>query len=158
MHGIGIPSEVVDGYRQFNYSLPCANHYRNKDALENWQNIDEAFEKGRMVKRIIFNSRDSTFTSWFSGGREIATSWDDLTSLSHNIFSIIGDTHPQALRRFEVNHLYHGCPYDKGWFFAGDAVPGLCSFEKKLAAPMFLYSKGKTVTLFSPCFRLSSKS
>ncbi|GFO26614.1 hypothetical protein PoB_005311900 [Plakobranchus ocellatus] len=153
IHGTGIPSKVEDGCKQFNYSLPCANHYRNKDALENWQNVDEVlfavYVKGQMVKRILFNAKGSTFTSWFSADRVISSSWDDLTSLSHNIFSIIGDTHPQALRRFEVNHSYHGCPYDKGWFFAGDAVPGLCSFEKKLAAPMFLYSKGKTVALLS---------
>ncbi|GFO37559.1 hypothetical protein PoB_006406400, partial [Plakobranchus ocellatus] len=52
IHGTGIPSEVEDGCKQFNYSLPCANHYRNKDALENWQNVDEVlfaiYVKGQM--------------------------------------------------------------------------------------------------------------
>ncbi|GFO26626.1 hypothetical protein PoB_005313100 [Plakobranchus ocellatus] len=153
MHGTGIPSEVEDGCKQFNYSLSCANHYRNKDAIENWQNVDEVlfavYVKGQMVKQIIFNGRDSTFTSWFSPSRIISSSWDDLTSLSHNIFSIIGDTRTKLLRRFQVNQLYGGCAKDKGWFLAGDALPGGCDFEKKLAAPMFLYSKGRTVALLS---------
>ncbi|GFO26605.1 hypothetical protein PoB_005311000 [Plakobranchus ocellatus] len=153
MHGTGIPSEVEDGCKQFNYSLPCASHYRNKDALDNWHNVDEVlfavYVKGQMVKRIIFNGRGSTFTSWFSAGRVIASSWDDLTRLRHNIFSIKGDKRTWVLRRFQINHLYHDCNTDKGWFLAGDAFPGACSYDKNLGPPIFVYSKGKTVALLS---------
>ncbi|GFO26627.1 hypothetical protein PoB_005313200 [Plakobranchus ocellatus] len=64
IHGTGIPLEVEDGCKQFNYSLPCVNHYRNKDALENWQNVDRVlfavYVKDKMVKWIIFDARVST--------------------------------------------------------------------------------------------------
>ena len=152
LYGTGIPAEVEAGCKQFNHSLPCANHYRNRDALENWAKVKEVlvalYVKGQMVKRIIFNGKGSTFVNWFEGKRVLESSWGDLKTLTHNLFSIEGDVRSQLLRRFIVNHLYKGCPEDKGWFMANDAIPGACPWEKKLARPEFLYAKGNTVTLW----------
>ena len=155
IHGTGIPAYVEAGCKQFNHSLPCVNHYRNRNAIDNWTNIDEVlfaiYAKDVVVKYIIFNGRGSTFTNWFEGNRVIASSWDDLKTKSHNIFSMIGDTRAHLMRRFLVNHHYNACPGDSGWFLVSDVglFPEACNYEKKLAIPGFLYAKGRTFSLWS---------
>ena len=152
MLGTGIPAEVEAGCKQFNYSLPCANHYRNRDALENWANVDKVllalYVKGQIVKQILFNGKGSTFTNWFNGQRVLQSSWNDLKKKTHNIFSIIGDARVHLLRRFMINHAYGGCAKDNGWLVVGDVVPGGCSWEKKLARPAFIYAKRSTSALW----------
>ncbi|GFR79976.1 hypothetical protein ElyMa_004035600 [Elysia marginata] len=101
-----------------------------------------------MVKYIKFNGQGSTDTSWFQGQRIVDSGWKDLKILKHSIFSIKGDSRPELLRRFYVNHQHGGCPGDKDWFVAGDTLPGVCPWEKKLAYPAFIYSKGNTVALW----------
>ncbi|GFR59241.1 hypothetical protein ElyMa_001789300 [Elysia marginata] len=149
LHGTGIPADVEEGCMQFNPSLPCTNHYRNADALDNWANVDKVllvlYVNGQKVKHIMFNGVGSTNINWFAGGKLIESSWSDLKTTRHNIFSIQGDGRARLLRRFYINHRYGGCNNDKGWFVAADAVPGACHWEKKEAAPAFLYAKGDTL-------------
>ncbi|KAK3777123.1 hypothetical protein RRG08_055868 [Elysia crispata] len=153
IYGTGIPTQVEAGCKQFNHSLPCMNHYRNRQAIENWGNVDEVlfaiYVKDQLVKYIIFNGRGSTFTDWFEGNRVIVSSWNDLKTLTHNIFSIEGDSRSQIMRRFLVNHHYEGCSKDKGWFLVTDLLPGICPYEVQLASPGFVYSKGNRVALLS---------
>lgn len=150
MHGTGIPAVVETGCKQLNHSLPCANHYRNNDALDKWTNVDKVlfavYVNGSMVKYIMFNGRGSSWLNWFEESRVLDSSWTDLSTLKHNIFSIVGDARPHLLRRFYVNHVHGGCPGDLGWFVAADAFPGGCPWEKKVAYPAFLYAKGNTVS------------
>ncbi|GFR92044.1 hypothetical protein ElyMa_002608200 [Elysia marginata] len=152
IHGTGIPLEVEAGCKQFNHSLPCVNHYRNRDAFENWTNIDEVllavFDKGRVVKRIVFNGRGSTITSWFEKNRVILSSWTDLKTKEQNIFSIEGETRPQYMRRFYINFDYTTCDAFGGWFFAGEAEPG-CPMDKNIARPFFQYAVGDTYAVWS---------
>ncbi|GFR79742.1 craniofacial development protein 2-like [Elysia marginata] len=152
LFGTGIPADVEAGCKQFNRSVPCANHYRNTDAFDNWANVDKVllalYVKGRMVKQITFNGQDSTAITWFEEWRVIHSSWSDLKTLTHNIFSIEGRSESDLLRRFYVSHQHGGCPKDKGWFVAAGAVPGRCPWEKKLAHPAFIYSKRNTVALW----------
>ncbi|KAK3799616.1 hypothetical protein RRG08_059662 [Elysia crispata] len=78
LYGTGIPSEVEAGCKQFNYSLSCANHYRNRDVIGNWKNIDEVlfavFVKGQMVKNVVFNARGSNYINWFEANRVVSSS------------------------------------------------------------------------------------
>ncbi|GFO46709.1 collagen alpha-4(vi) chain [Plakobranchus ocellatus] len=154
LHGTGIPLEVEQGCKQFNKSLTCVNHYRNQDAIDNWINIDEVlfaiYKGGEIVKRVVFNGRGSTYTSWFHSGRVILSSWDDLTTQPHNFFSIIGETNPTYLRRFFMSLDYHGgCDGYRGWFFAFDALHGGCPAEKTVATPSFLYAAGNTFAVWT---------
>ncbi|RUS84320.1 hypothetical protein EGW08_007914 [Elysia chlorotica] len=155
MNGTGIPTEVEAACKQFSMSLPCANHYRNRVAMEKWAslvNVDQVllalYEKGQIVKLIRFNGKGSTPTSWFEGQRVLQSSWTDLKSKSHNYFSIEGDARFDLLRRFIVNHKYGGCPGDEGWLIVSDSVPGGCPYEKKQAAPAFIYAKGSTAAVW----------
>ncbi|RUS75955.1 hypothetical protein EGW08_016282 [Elysia chlorotica] len=152
MHGTGIPAEVEPGCKHFNYSVPCVNHYRNKDAFDNWNNIDEVllavFDKGQMVKRIVFNGHGSTITSWFEASRVILSSWDDMKTQSQNFFSIEGETRPQYMRRFFINHDYTTCETFKGWFFVGEALDGGCATEKTIARPFIQFAAGKTMAVW----------
>ena len=152
LYGTGIPAEVEIGCKQFNQSLPCINHFRNWDALENWSNVDEVlfaiYVNNHVVKHIIFNGIGSTSTNWFEKNRVIVSSWSDLKSLSHNYFSIKGDSRSHLTRRFLVNHYYRNCDTDKGWFLASDIAPGHCPWEKKLVLPVFLYASDNTVSVW----------
>ncbi|GFO46697.1 collagen alpha-4(vi) chain [Plakobranchus ocellatus] len=154
MHGTGIPLEVEQGCKQFNKSLPCVNHYRNQDAVDNWVKIDEVlfaiYKDDKIVKRVVFNGRGSTYTNWFHVGRVILSSWDDLTTQPHNIFSIVGETSPNGLRRFFMSLDYdRGCDGYRGWFFAFDLLDGGCAAEKTVAIPTFLYAVGNTFAVWT---------
>ncbi|GFO01537.1 hypothetical protein PoB_002804200 [Plakobranchus ocellatus] len=154
MHGTGIPLEVEQGCKQFNKSLPCVNHYRNRDAIDNWVKIDEVlfaiYKDDEIVKRVVFNGRGSTYTSWFHAGRVILSSWDDLTTQPHNFFSIIGETHPTAKRRFFMSLDYdRGCDGYRGWFFAFDILDSGCAAEKTVVIPTFLYAVGNTFAVWT---------
>ena len=153
MLGTGIPAEVEQGCKQFNYSLPCVNHYRNRDAFHNWAGIDEVlfaiYKDGQMVKRVIFNGKGSTFTSWFAADRVIQSSWVDLTTQPHNYFSIQGVDHGDHWRRFFMNLDYdRSCDGFRGWFKATERQAG-CPVEKAtLAIPMFKYAPGDTFAVW----------
>ena len=153
MLGTGIPVEVEQGCKQFNHSLPCVNHYRNRDAFHNWAGIDEVlfaiYKDGQMVKRVIFNGKGSTFTSWFAADRVIQSSWVDLTTQPHNYFSIQGADHGNHWRRFFMNLDYdRSCDGFRGWFKATESQAG-CPVEKAtLAIPMFKYAPGDTFALW----------
>ena len=146
LYGTGIPSEVEAGCKQFNHSLPCGNHYRNRDVLENWANVDEVlfaiYVRGQMVKRVVFNGRGSDYVNWFEASRVIFSSWDDLKTLSHNQFSIKGH---YKVRSFYINHKYGGCTNDAGWFAAPSVPQGSCPYEEIYAYPIFIYAPGRSV-------------
>ncbi|GFS16307.1 hypothetical protein ElyMa_003210600 [Elysia marginata] len=153
LYGTGIPPEVEAGCKQMEANLPCINHYRNKIAMENWTNVDEVlfgvYVKGQMVKRVLFNARDSDYINWFDASRIITSSWTDLKTLSHNIFSISGNPHPGYTRRFHMNHNYQGCPVDAGWFSAFDLKNDGCNYEPtvaRVAFPYFRFAPGTTVS------------
>ena len=152
MHGTGIPAVVEPGCKQFNHSLPCVNHYRNRDAFENWANIDEVllavFDKGQIKKNIVFNGNGSTPISWFEASRVITSSWNDLKTAPHNIFSIEGDARPLYMRRFLINNDYTTCTRSHGWFYAGEALDGGCLMDKTIARPFFQYSTLKTMAVW----------
>ncbi|GFO46694.1 hypothetical protein PoB_007319900 [Plakobranchus ocellatus] len=154
LHGTGIPLEVEQGCKQFNKSLPCVNHYRNQDAIDNWINIDEVlfaiYKDGEIVKRVMFNGRGSTYTSWFHAGRVILSTWDDLTTQPHNFFSIKGfDTVAGHVRRFYVNLDHHkGCDGFRGWFYVRDVVSGGCAADVSVAFPVLQYAKGNTFSVW----------
>ena len=154
LYGTGIPSEVEAGCKQFNHSLPCANHYRNRDVIENWENIDEVlfavFVKGQMVKNVVFNARGSNYINWFEANRVVSSSWTDLKTASHNYFSIIGHDRPSGhYRKFYISHKYNGCDRDLGWFTVSDMPNSLCPWERSVAIPEFLYAPGNTMAFWS---------
>ncbi|GFS09273.1 hypothetical protein ElyMa_001294600 [Elysia marginata] len=151
MHGTGIPLEVEEGCKQFNRSLPCINHYRNRQAFGNWVGIDEVlfaiYKDDQMVQSVVFNGKGSTYTNWFTPGRVIQSSWDDLTSQPHNYFSIGGHDvlDPGHIRRFHINRDYDGgCNGFKGWFTIKDSVKNGCTAENTISMPMFNYATEKT--------------
>ena len=153
MYGTGIPADVEEGCKQFNRSLPCANHYRNRDALHNWAGVDEVlfaiYVDGQMVKKVIFNGKGSTFTNWFAVNRVISSSWSDLTAHSHNFFSIAGAEHIDHFRRFFMNLDYdRGCDGFRGWFKATETDKG-CPVEITAAIPFFQYAAGNTFALWT---------
>ncbi|GFN98866.1 hypothetical protein PoB_002537200 [Plakobranchus ocellatus] len=153
VHGTGIPAEVEVGCKQFNYSLPCTNHYRNKDAMDNWENVDEVllavFNKGQLVKNIVFNGRSSTPTTWFEANRVVVSSWSDLKTQSHNFFSMEGELRAQYRRRFFINHDYTTCEAFRGWFFVGESTGNGCLMEKSLSKPIFQYATGNTMAVWA---------
>ncbi|GFR75664.1 hypothetical protein ElyMa_000461100 [Elysia marginata] len=151
MHGTGIPLEVEEGCKQFNRSLPCVNHYRNRQAFDNWVGIDEVlfaiYKDDQMVQNVVFNGKGSTYINWFTAGRVIQSSWADLTSETHNYFSVKGyeSTDPAHTRRFHINRSYvRGCDQFEGWFSVKDSVENGCAAENTIAMPMFHYATGKT--------------
>ncbi|GFS11148.1 hypothetical protein ElyMa_003078200 [Elysia marginata] len=153
MHGTGIPIEVEEGCKQFNQSLPCTNHYRNSDAFNSWSGIDQvlfAVYKGdRMVHRVIFNGKGSSFTTWFSPDRIVESTWVDLTSKKHAVFSIFGEKTSAVERRFFMHFDYpRGCAGFRGWFYAGD-LHGGCTADQTDAVPQFRYATGNTLAVYA---------
>ncbi|KAK3779204.1 hypothetical protein RRG08_053648 [Elysia crispata] len=153
MYGTGIPVEVEEGCKQFNHSLPCASHYRNRDAFNNWAGIDEVlfaiFKGDQMVHRVTFNAKGSSFTSWFAADRILFSSWKDLTTKNHVVFSIFGEKTTAVQRRFFMNFDYDkGCAGFRGWFYAGD-LHGGCAADQTLATPMFRYATGNTLAVWA---------
>ena len=151
MHGTGIPLEVEAGCKQFNRSLPCVNHYRNRDAFDNWAGIDKVlfavYKDGQLVQKVVFSGKGSTYTSWFAADRVLFSSWDDLTKEPHNFFSMTGyvSSDPGHTRRFHINRDYDkGCNGFKGWFSVKDKVVSGCPVEATISVPMFHYASGKT--------------
>ena len=155
MHGTGIPIEVEEGCKQFNNSLPCVNHYRNKAAFDNWAGIDEIlfalFKENQIVRKIIFNGKDSTYTDWFAASRVIQSSWVDLITQPHNFFSIKGFyTQPGHVRRWYVNLDHNkGCNGFRGWFYVRDIISGGCTPDVTDARPLFQYAAGNTFTVWT---------
>ncbi|KAK3782597.1 hypothetical protein RRG08_038376 [Elysia crispata] len=154
MHGTGIPAEVEEGCKQFNRSLPCVNHYRNRDVFNNWAGIDEVlfaiYKDGQMVKKVVFNGKGSTFTSWFAANRVILSSWSDLTTQPHNFFRISGDNDTGGFRRFFMNRDYdRSCDNYRGWFKATETDQGCLDEKNTIAIPKFQYAPGNTFTLWS---------
>lgn len=152
MHGTGIPVEVEQGCKQFNRSLPCTNHYRDTEVFDNWAGVDEVlfgiFKDDQMVHRIIFNGKGSSYSTWFTEGRVIDSSWGDLTTKSHLFFSITGDFSATTHRRFYVSYDHdNGCNGFRGWFLAGDTTVG-CPVENTVSSPTFFYATGTTFTVW----------
>ncbi|RUS73624.1 hypothetical protein EGW08_018613 [Elysia chlorotica] len=153
MYGTGIPVEVEEGCKQFNQSLPCASHYRNRDAFDNWTGVDEVlfavYKAGRMVHRVTFNGKGSSPISWFSEDRILSSTWTDLSTKSHVVFSIFGEKTESVQRRFFMNFDYdRGCAGFRGWFYAGD-LHGGCPADQTIATPMFRYATGSTLAVWA---------
>lgn len=153
IHGTGIPVEVEEGCKQFNQSLPCSSHYRNKHAFDNWVGIDQVmfavFKGDNLVHRVIFNGKRSSPTTWFSPHLVLDSSWRDLTSKSHTVFSLAGEVTTSVQRRFFMNFDYQGnCAGFRGWFYAHDLHDG-CPADRTLAVPMFRYATGDTLAVYA---------
>ncbi|GFS08266.1 hypothetical protein ElyMa_001269700 [Elysia marginata] len=102
-----------------------------------------------MVKRVVFNGKGSTFTSWFSASRVILSSWADLTIRSHNYFSLFGADHITHFRRFFMNLDYRSsCTGYRGWFKATETQAGCPKEVKTLAIPRFAYAPGDTFAVW----------
>ncbi|GFR81122.1 collagen alpha-4(VI) chain [Elysia marginata] len=160
LYGTGIPVEVEKGCKQFNNSLPCINHYRNKDALDNWARVDEVlfaiYKDGQMVKRVVFNGKGSNFINWFAEDNVILSSWTDLTKHSHNFFSIAGAEHDVLIRRFFINLDYdRSCDGYRGWFKATETQKGCPEEINTPAIPMFHYAPGNTYSVWTSTFAVA---
>ena len=153
MHGTGIPVVVEEGCKQFNRSLPCANHYRNREVFDNWAGVDEVllavYKNDHMVHSVIFNGKSSSYTNWFAEGRIIDSSWDDITTQPHIFFGIAGQLNAQVTPRFYMSRNDDkGCPGFNGWFLAGDITQG-CPVERTISFPSFFYFTRETLTVWA---------
>ncbi|GFO01854.1 hemicentin-1 [Plakobranchus ocellatus] len=151
INGAGIPSWVEPGCNSTNYYAPCNSHYRNNDALDHWEHIDQVLlglvYRGEIVKIIIFKGKSTTYTSWLNKNGVLQSCWSDLTTASDNFFSIQGDS--SLGRRFFMNHQYDGCPKDAGWLVAVDTPSKPCPWEVKNKYPQFLFAAGPTLENWS---------
>ncbi|GFS14797.1 hypothetical protein ElyMa_006755200 [Elysia marginata] len=155
LHGTRVPIDVEEGCKQFNKSLPCVNYYRNREALDEWSGVDEIlfaiYKDNQMVKKIIFNGKDSTYTNWFAADRVIHSSWADLKTQPHNFFSMKGFfTQPGHVRRWYINREHRGsCNGFNGWFYVRDDVANVCSADTTAARPLFQYATGNTYSVWT---------
>ncbi|RUS72374.1 hypothetical protein EGW08_019872 [Elysia chlorotica] len=147
LYGTGIPPRVEPGCKQFNQSLACSSHYRNRAAMESWEDIDV---KGQMVKNVVFNARGSNYINWFEANRVVSSSWVDLKTATHNYFSIAGHDSPnRSFRKFYISHLYNSCAGDVGWFAVSDMTNAVCPWEVSAAIPLFRFAPGNTMAKWS---------
>ncbi|KAK3733167.1 hypothetical protein RRG08_046088 [Elysia crispata] len=96
MRGTGIPVVVEEGCKQFNHSVSCANHSRNREILDNWAGFDDVlfgvYKNDQMVYRMIISGKSSSYANWFEAGGIINSSWDDLTTQTRLFFRMTGDS------------------------------------------------------------------
>ena len=73
-----------------NWSQPCDTHYRNADALNNWNNIMEVLfgviDRGQLVKTAVFKGDHTSYMNWLSEGHYINSSWPDLNGQHPHIY------------------------------------------------------------------------
>ncbi|CAL1535287.1 unnamed protein product [Lymnaea stagnalis] len=149
---------VEPGCKQVTSALPCTNHYRNDQVLDNWANINEVafivYKNNIEVRRVVFDGKGTTNLNWFSRDRIKTSSWTDLKTESANYFSIDGYLNnfekTYCNRRFFINHVFDSCPGDSGWFVAiDDKTLVCCPWEAYPAFPVFKYSRGDRYTNWS---------
>ncbi|CAL1535286.1 unnamed protein product [Lymnaea stagnalis] len=151
---------VEPGCKQVTSALPCTNHYRNDQVLDNWANINEVafivYKNNIEVRRVVFDGKGTTNLNWFSRDRIKTSSWTDLKTESANYFSIAGLLHKHFSgvnrwsRRFFMNHVLSLCTGDSGWFVAIDIETRAgCPWETYPAFPVFKYSRGDRYTNWS---------
>ncbi|KAK3782841.1 hypothetical protein RRG08_002472 [Elysia crispata] len=140
--GSNVPAVVRDTCRQTNWSQPCDTHYRNADALNNWNNIMEVLfgviDRGQLVKTAVFKGDHTSYMNWLSEGHYINSSWPDLNGQHPHIYGIKGDD--GLRRRFFISHNYNGCSNDAGWVVVVDRLNVPCDWEKDEAFPIIKYA------------------
>ncbi|XP_021364222.1 uncharacterized protein LOC110457302 [Mizuhopecten yessoensis] len=103
------------------------------------------FSSGAEVAFVMFDGRNSTSTDWFSNGRIILSSYDDMVSQAKTDCSIAGDGFQ---RNFAI--LKQGgasCTSVQGWMLVSENSSETCVFDRASAvetAPFFLYSSSST--------------
>ncbi|XP_055889771.1 uncharacterized protein LOC106072155 isoform X1 [Biomphalaria glabrata] len=134
---------VESGCKQVGQNLPCANHYRNNDILDNWSGVSEValviYKNNVKVKQVIFDGSGTNYINWFDKARVKDSSWIDMKTSSANYFSIDGHQDPTLRRTFFMSQAYGTCPNDVGWFVAVDSNGG-CPWEQNSGIPMLKYS------------------
>ncbi|GFO44894.1 hypothetical protein PoB_007139900 [Plakobranchus ocellatus] len=142
--GTNIPAIVQDACKKIDWTQPCNTHYRNTDALKNWNNILEVLygvvDGGKIVKTVTFKGANTDYMNWFSESHFLNSSWPDLAPQHPHIYGIKGDHGLE--RRFFISHNYNGCPNDAGWVVAVDRLQVPCDWEKDEAFPIFKYAAG----------------
>ncbi|XP_055889387.1 uncharacterized protein LOC106078827 [Biomphalaria glabrata] len=146
--GVGIPEDVEEGCKQVGQPLPCANHYRNNEILDNWSGFSEValfvYKNNMEVHHVTFDAIDSTFMNWLNKSRIKDSTWTDITSEPANVFSLYGQQKLNLRRTFFLNSNFLSCGDTTGWFVAIDNERGGCSWEKNTAFPVFKYSTANT--------------
>ncbi|KAK3782444.1 hypothetical protein RRG08_033085 [Elysia crispata] len=142
--GTGVKSTVEDACKTLDFQAPCTSHWRNDDALDNWENVDEVLfgiiYKGEIVKTIFFDGEDTTYLDWYRAENLLESPWSDLPTEPHNFFSIEG--HERLQRRFFIERNYGGCPNDVGWMVVSDMERRPCSWEKADSYPLIKFAAG----------------
>ncbi|XP_067685517.1 uncharacterized protein [Haliotis asinina] len=139
-----LPPRLQPGCFSPNTLRPCGDHFRSK-IMSTWETAGIKLVKVLLMKNsqvrheIIFDGTGSTKMSWFTPTRVIYSTWMDLKTSSSNFFSIKG--HPKT-RRFQISHLYSGCPSDVMWMLIvdGNDHSHPCFFDNPPVTPKFLYS------------------
>uniref|UniRef100_A0A2C9L955 Fibrinogen C-terminal domain-containing protein n=1 Tax=Biomphalaria glabrata TaxID=6526 RepID=A0A2C9L955_BIOGL len=128
--------------------LPCANHYRNNEIMDNWSGFSEValfvYKNNMEVHHVTFDAIDSTFMNWLNKSRIKDSTWTDITSEPANVFSLYGQQKLNLRRTFFLNSNFLSCGDTTGWFVAIDNERGGCSWEKNTAFPVFKYSTANT--------------
>ncbi|KAL8566243.1 hypothetical protein ACOMHN_046744 [Nucella lapillus] len=133
-------------------ALPCQSHFRSY-LMDRWTKIKQVrlrvYKAGSVVVEMTFNGQDSTRLTWLAKFRVLTSTWTDITTRSHNYFSIEGI--PSVYRRFYLSSYHHGCPLDLGWLVVSDnhthaSIPSQCTWEKrKFPLPVIYYCPQSTV-------------
>lgn len=131
----------------------CIRDHQRRSIIDHWNWWEDLIDqvkvelyKGKHVDAaFVFDGKGSTSTSWFSKGRLLQTTYNDLSRTTiTNYFSIKG--HYTSDRTFHINNIYDGCPNDKGWLMVVDArfrSPAVeCLFDKLYGHeyPYFMYA------------------
>ncbi|RUS78664.1 hypothetical protein EGW08_013591, partial [Elysia chlorotica] len=133
------------------WTAPCTSHWRNDDALDNWNEVDQVLfgiiQNGQMVKTALFNGDGTTNMDWFRADNVLKSCWSDLEFGPHLFFRVEGDA--GIKRHFFMARNYGGCPNDAGWVVVADGTPGPCPWEKSDAYPLIKFAAGPTSEKFS---------
>ncbi|KAK2567399.1 hypothetical protein P5673_008206, partial [Acropora cervicornis] len=124
-------------------------HYKNRVYLDgNWEyfNASQArvslYERGNVVKELVFNAAASQYSNWFEKARLKSSPWSDIWSDQQNYFSVsgyCGAPGGQQCRYFYINRNFGGCHIDRGWLMYTDN--NACGFEHVPRYSTVQYSK-----------------
>jgi hypothetical protein len=107
-------------------------HYKNM-IVDKWTQFGHQevavvlYNGGQEMIRLLFNARHSSKSSWFSKYRLNSSPFSDITTRSHNFFSIHGNNRN---RNFFINHAYEQCEGDSGWLAVISGKDETCSWSK----------------------------
>ncbi|XP_060084091.1 uncharacterized protein LOC132563345 [Ylistrum balloti] len=118
--------------------------------VEDWQGyftmIDMVkyayFTSGEEKAYVVFDGRGTTKSTWFADGKEIYSSYTDITTDTPTTSGITGDTY----RKFALIRTSSSCSGLSAWMMVLDVGGSVaCSFDNNVQTrPYFLYSGGTT--------------